>query len=324
MIHLSMSLYNVSFQILKGTQTLIAGGYVNHRLVSTAYILEVHFQRDTDLVIEICYLGISNMPSRDEGLFGCICDGRAIIGVGKEDSTDVFELVRGNNWKMLPSRNLSRAHTASCYIDNHLIVTGGYIAGQGNLNAIEMLEISAHHTGDKWIISSSVMPFRVSDHSLVPFNDQLLLIGGSRGNQRMSDQYSNEIWIGKFENKIIKCAIKVENKIKWTKLKPMNNLRAGHFSFVIDNKVYVFGGEWDGNEKQTVEIFDGENWEIGPEYSFFLNKSNAQAGLDDKKRIIIVSKNHGIIVYNTRTAKISENENFRMKDNRQFYASLFL
>ena len=104
----------------------------------------------------------------------------------------------------------------------------------------------------------------------------------------------------------------------------MNKLRAGHFSFVIDGKVYVFGGELGNNEDHNVEIFDGENWEIGPECPFYLNTSNAQAGLDDKKRIIIVSKHHGIIVYNTQTGNMNANAEFRMKDNRQFYASLFL
>ena len=291
--------------------------------------MEVHFQRETDQVIEICYLGVQNLPSRDEGLFGCICDGRVVIGVGKEDSTDVFELIRGGKWKALPSRNISRTRTASCYINHHLFVTGGCIAGHGNLDTIEMLEISVNHTGDNWTICSSKTPCEVSEHTINSFDNQLLMIGGTRGNSPYGQYhglYSNEVWLGEVEHPVNypENPSAIETRIVWKELNSMNKLRAGHFSFVIDGKVYVFGGELGNNEDHNVEIFDGENWEIGPECPFYLNTSNAQAGLDDKKRIIIVSKHHGIIVYNTQTGNMNANAEFRMKDNRQFYASLFL
>ena len=83
----------------------------------------------------------------------------------------------------------------------------------------------------------------------------------------------------------------------------------------LDSKIYVVGGQlWNKENKYSVEIFDGENWETGPEYPFHLNKVKNQAGLDDKKRIIIVSKTHGIIIYNTLTGVFSAHEEFRMKD----------
>jgi len=113
-------------------------------------------------------LSFFNLPliisSRVDGLFGCICDGRVVVGVGKEDSIDVFELIRGGKWKTLPSRKISRTQTASCYINHHLFVTGGCITyheetlhlhreKQGHISdMIEILEISTNHTGDHWTI----------------------------------------------------------------------------------------------------------------------------------------------------------------------------
>ena len=297
--------------------------------------MEAHFQRDTDQVIEICYLGVENMPSRDEGLFGCICDGRVVVGGGKEDSTDVFELIRGGKWKTLPSRNISRTNTASCYINHHLFVTGGCITytdlhreKQGYISDhIEILEISNNHTGDHWTTCSSKLPFEVSDHTINSFNNQLLMIGGTWGSSRYdnySGPHSNEVWLGEVEHKVNYLKNLVETSIVWKKLNSMNEARKKHFSIVVDRKVYVFGGEMGDKANYNVEIFDGENWEIGPKCPFHLNSYNAQAGLDDKKRIIIVSENHGIIVYNTQTGNMNANAEFRMKDDRNLYASLFL
>ena len=62
----------------------------------------------------------------------------------------------------------------------------------------------------------------------------------------------------------------------------MNKVSTGHFFFVECSKVYVFGGEMGNHEDYNIEIFDGENWENGPKFPFYLNTYNAQAGLDDK------------------------------------------
>ena len=80
-------------------------------------------------------------------------------------------------------------------------------------------------------------------------------------------------WIGKFNYQRTQSLIAIETTIGWTRLKSISIPRAEHFSFLVDGKIYVFGGELGVNEKQTVEIFDGENWAIGPEFPFYLNTS---------------------------------------------------
>ena len=117
-----------------GVQILIAGGdidisnyyerireysRISADLPSSAYILEAHFHRDTYQIIEISYLDLPKMPidlGICEDLFGCICDGRVVFGLGAYYTKDVFELTRGNRWKMLPNRKILRYFSASCYM----------------------------------------------------------------------------------------------------------------------------------------------------------------------------------------------------------------
>ena len=121
----------------------------------------------------------------------------------------------------------------------------------------------------------------------------------------------------------------------------MNYPRSCHFPFVIDGKVYVVGGQIDDmlhtepyaddSGRCVVEIFDGENWEIGPEFPCKIDSLYFFAGLDDQKRIFIFSKkvdffDHdiGIIVYNTQTGVMRVTGKLKMKDDRGSFASFFL
>ena len=347
-------------------------------LPSSAYILEAHFHRDTYQIIEISYLDLPKMPIAlgiCEDLFGCICDGRVVFGLGAYYTKDVFELTRGNRWKMLPNRKFLIYFSASCYMKNYLFVTGGSkfveipntpplgcvgeceMEPSEGFDTIEMLEISAHHTGSSWKICSSKLPFRVDGHNVVAFNNQLLLIGGKhwpapsmdrvvdgRNNPfEFEDSYenSNEVWVGNFEDESNDCEIQNESRIVWSKLNSMNYPRSCHFSFVIDGKVYVVGGQIDDmlhtepyaddSGRCVVEIFDGENWEIGPEFPCKIDSLYFFAGLDDQKRIFVFSKkvdffDHdiGIIVYNTQTGVMSVTGKLKMKDDRGSFASFFL
>ena len=118
---------------------------------------------------------------------------------------------------------------------------------------------------------------------------------------------SNNVWEGTLESK---------NKITWEPMLSMQNERSVHFSVVVDDNIYVFGGYKIDNN--FVEIYDGREWKVGPQFSFSLSTDNAQAVVDRKKRIIVTTNNHGIIIYDTIQGTITSHENHKLREKRKW------
>ena len=96
--------------------------------------------------------------------------------------------------------------------------------------------------------------------------------------------------------------------------------REGHFSFVISNQIIIFGG-CDGED--FIEILEENEFKQGPKVPFKLNTLNDQAVLDRKNRIIIISKDHGLIVYDHQAAgTFTSYDNFKIRETRYGYAAI--
>ena len=118
---------------------------------------------------------------------------------------------------------------------------------------------------------------------------------------------SNNVWEGTLESK---------NKITWEPMSPMQKKRYRHFSIVVDDNIYVFGGNDIDND--VVEVYDGREWKLGPEFSFSLSTENAQAVVDRKKRIIVTTNNYGIVIYDPIQGTITSHENHKLREERKW------
>ena len=209
-------------------------------------------------------------------------------------------------YKVIPSLNVNRMYTASTFIQNKVVVAGGYNGDY--LDSIEILDWDESNHGSQWIQSPSKLPFTVRGHTLVTFNDKLFMIGGSDGYK-----YLDTIFEGSFD--------KLSNKIKWVEMGlRLQKKRYNHFSFVISNQLITFGGI--NVDDDFVEIFVNNTLKQGPKVPFKFDAYNDQAVLDRKSRIIITSKDHGLIVYDHQAGTFISYDNFKLREYRRGYAAI--
>ena len=107
-------------------------------------------------------------------------------------------------------------------------------------------------------------------------------------------------------------------------LKKKRNL---HFSFVISNKIIVFGraslyGDfYDNND--VVEIIEGTDIKKGPNLKFRFDADSDQAVLDTKrKRILITSQNHGLITYDYERGIFEQYPDIKLREKRTCYGAI--
>ena len=134
------------------------------------------------------------------------------------------------------------------------------------------------------------------------------MIGGSCGSNPL-----DTIWEGSFDI--------LSNRINWveTGLR-LQKKRYHHFSFVISNQIITFGGQYVDDD--FVEIIENNTIKQGPKVPFKLNTYNDQAVLDRKNRVIIISKDHGLVVYDHQAGTFKNYDNFKIREYRERYAAI--
>ena len=216
---------------------------------------------------------IQDFPYYAYNGFSCICDGRLIFGLEKWnglDITNIFEYEGG--WKQLPqyTEHLGR-RKAAAYIENHLVLCGGFNPDDTYDNRVHILRIDANSYSSQWAVCYSPLPARVFAHQLTLFRGKLILTGGIYAH---SDR--NWVWEGTFHE--------VGPNITWKKLPSMRRARSSHFAFPFENKLYVLGS--DREENATSEYFNGETWKMGLDMRYSLRL--ATATIDKTGRTILI------------------------------------
>ena len=133
------------------------------------------------------------------------------------------------------------------------------------------------------------------------------MIGGYDGSNEL-----DTIWEGSFDKL---------NKISWVEMGlRLQKKRVGHFSFVISNKIIIFGNSLDGED--VVEIIENNELKQGPKVPFQLNTNYDQAVLDRKNRVIITSKDYGLIVYDHQEGTFTNYNDFKIREERRSYVAI--
>ena len=294
-------------------EILIVGGVVDNGITNSSYTMGISF--DDIAVHAVDYRTLPNYPFALQcASVGNFKNRSLVIGGvtnNGDSSSECYEFDR-DTYHIIPSMNVTRYYAASTFTRNKLIVTGGWNDDEYDLDSIEILDWSESNQGHQWVQSSSKLPFYVSRHTLVTCNNKLYLIGG----------YNNweSIWEGRLD-----C---IRNEITWTLMEiKLQKKRIMHFSFVISNKIIVFGGGpfhgsvYDDND--VVEIIEGTDIKEGPNLKFRLSSDSDQAVLDTKrKRILITSKNHGLITYDYERGIFEQYPEIKLREKRTFYGAI--
>ena len=286
----------------------------------------------------------------------------------------------GEKYRVIPSLNVNRRSAASTYIENKVVISGGFKDFCNYFDSIEVLDWDETNHGSQWIKFPSKLPIKISNHTMVTCNNKLYVIGGYHENIYGSDSSdssvlgsescnifglpeeahtnsisscysswsnrafaqklynyhpvgsegkppgacgrslfitSNKIWEGVFDSQ--------NNKISWVEMGfRLQKKRHNHFSFVISNEIIIFGG-CDAEHQiscDIVEIIQGNRITKGPSVPFPLNSVDDHAILDRKNRIIIISKNHGMIVYNHKNGTFTNYDHLKLRVKGGIHAAI--
>ena len=143
-------MYPMSNCFFSGTRILIAGGWENpKKYIDTSYILEVFF--NDNIIDKVGYKILPNVPhSFYYATFGSFL-GRSLIMGGFKSNGQCIEFDQ-EEYQVIPSLNENRFYAASTFIQNKVVVAGGY-DGNKNLDSIEILDWDESNHGSQWILS---------------------------------------------------------------------------------------------------------------------------------------------------------------------------
>ena len=296
---------------------MIAGGYSTSK--GKAYIINVVFgNTNKEKVIEISYTTLKDIPfSGNYGLFSTNCNGRLLLN-GGENYDKLGELEGGLGWNQkLPSLKVGRCFAWASYIESrkHIFVSGGVSGGKDRhkcyVDSIERLYITTDENGVGWETCKEHLPVKVMDHTTITIGDNLYLIGG------------NIKVLGK-TNRVWKGVINELNDITFEELPSMEYKRSSHVAVPYQGKIIVMGGEEDQGKYSTIEIFNGESWEKGPQLPFYFDRKYGNAILNKNGMIVIMTHYIGFAVYNCSSSSVQHYKDFRMKDDRRMYTALLI
>ena len=124
---------------------MIAGGLdpqsfkdKSYNNIDTSYILEVFF--NDNIINKVGYKILPNVPhsySFERATCGSY-KGRSVIMSGKNSNGQCFEFDQ-EEYQLIPSLNINREDAASTFIQNKVVVAGGY-DGRNILDSIEILD----------------------------------------------------------------------------------------------------------------------------------------------------------------------------------------
>ena len=276
--------------------------------------MKIDFEKEQNKIKDVRFRMLRDYPT--PFYFACFVNycHRSLIFGGYKSNGQCFEFHQ-DKYLPMPTLNSSRSGAASTFVNDKLLVTGGYgdyeiLQKMKYFDSIEILDLMETNTPSTWIEYPSSLPYKVWGHTLVSLHGKLFLIGGDLEGSGRCDS----IWEGCIDTKT--------NIIEWKEMEiRLKHKRSCHFSFVISNSIIIFGGS--DVENDVVEIIQGDIIKSGAPSPFGLSSFNDQAVLDRSGRIIITSNTYDcFILYDYQNETFTHYPNAKLLDNRNFYVAL--
>ena len=151
------------------------------------------------------------------------------------NSVEIYNIARLMS-AMLPSMNQPRVEAASCVFNKDVIVSGGF-DGRACTDSIEILKMDQHPL--QWRMFEGKLPVKLSSHSLIVYQDRLLIIGG----MNMSEN--------KTSNAVYELLVVPPYSSK--RLFRMLQATRNHGSELVNDKLFVLGGTLTGLSKDAID-----------------------------------------------------------------------
>ncbi|BEJ17140.1 hypothetical protein CspHIS471_0605410 [Cutaneotrichosporon sp. HIS471] len=142
--------------------------------------------------------------------------------------------LRTQEWSHIPvvAGPCGRYGHAACMLGGYFYVHGGHVDGKNfdDLWSFDIRQLGRNDGQYTWerITYNSPAPLARTGHTIVPYQNQLFLFGGTDGDYHYNDSWSFDIATG-----------------VWTELECIGYIpipREGHAAAIVDDVVYVFGG----------------------------------------------------------------------------------
>ena len=197
----------------------------------------------------------ANVTTRAQATYPAIPDNIAnnspeviIIGGDKGPSqftivntVEIYNVASGKSTD-LPPMNYPRVEAASCLFNNDVIVGGGY-NGRFCTDNIEILQMDVYPL--RWELFGGKLPATLCSHSLIAYQDKLLVVGGINSTENRTS------------NTIYELSLVAPHPSK--KLFKMLEARRNHSAEVIGDKLFVLGGTSTGlspNAMDSIVSYD--------------------------------------------------------------------
>ncbi|XP_028412125.1 kelch-like protein 1 [Dendronephthya gigantea] len=150
------------------------------------------------------------------------------------NTVEKYNIVEGKS-TLLPRLNHPRAASASCVVNNDLLVVGGYDS-KTETDQIEILNMKQHPL--QWTMFDGKLPVKLSHHDVIVYQGKLYIIGGYDGN-------------GEISNAIYEITLSPPFTAKL--LTRMAKPRRYHRAEVINGKLFILGAKTTGLSKDVID-----------------------------------------------------------------------
>jgi hypothetical protein len=151
------------------------------------------------------------------------------------NTVEIYNILDGKS-AQLPCMNHPRVETASCVLNNDIIVGGGY-DGCVCIDNIEILQMDQYPL--RWTVFQGKLPSKLSSHSMIPYQDKLLVIGGMNSSDNKTSNFVHEIsLLAPYTSK---------------RLFKMPQPRRNHRAELVNDKLFVVGGTATGLSNDAMD-----------------------------------------------------------------------
>ena len=174
------------------------------------------------------------VPTSDQDII--ILGGRS--GPAHDEVTNTLEkinIVEGKSTE-LPRMNHLRAGSELCVYNDNIMVVGGF-NGLDALDTIEVLNMNQRPL--RWMMFQSQLPFKLSDHVAIVYQDKLyVIVGYNRSENKTSDRTHDIALAPPYTSKV---------------LARMPQPRQQHRAEIANGKLFILGGTATGFSKDATD-----------------------------------------------------------------------